>query len=243
MGFGGSFVGTYSGPLAGTPYAKKLLSVAVFDGGLGKPQRAVVIDSMIVLLDRLRREQGGYVQAIEGTTTIARGVGDEEACADVNDQLMGRAPGILIATGDMDFDTAGDTDRWKSPLRVHVYFYVNSMRDRFDGRGTADVVALADGTADPGAFVLLEHARMLLAAQRPGGKSLAELRPLTERRIATDGDREIWEQIYICNVSQIVNVKRDIALELKQINTYNRLSEQLDSDAPIVSIESKVGKT
>lgn len=241
MGYAGRYVGLYSGALAGRPYPHSL-NAHTFDGGLGKPQRMVIIDACIELLSRLTRDSGGYLEAIEGTTTIARGPGDTTACADIMEQLSGRAPSVLVATGDMDFETAGDVDRWKSPLRVHVYFFVNHMRDRFEGAAQADVVQLADGTADPGVFVAMEHARMLLAAKKPGAAAASEMKPLTERRIETDGDYEIWEQIYIVNLSQLVNVKRDVTLELKYINTYSRLAEQLDTDEPIVSIETKVGK-
>lgn len=243
MGYSGRYAGKLIGRYSGLPYVPTL-NFNVFDGGAGKPQRAIVIDSIIAMLARLHADNGGYLQAIEGTTTIAKGVGDTEACADMVAELSGRIPGVLVATGDMDFETAGDVDRWKSPLRVHVYFCTNHMRDRFDGRGVADVVAHADGTADPGVFVATEHVRMLLAAQRAGGakSQIKDLRPLTERRIETDGEREIWEQIYVVIVSHTINTKRDLTMELKQINTYTRLAEQLVTDDPLVSIESKVGK-
>lgn len=240
MGFGGRFVGMYSGILAGRPYPPTL-NTLVFDTGINKPQRAVVIDSVVNLLQRLHRYNGGYLEAIVGSTTVVRGPEDTEACADIVEELNGQTPGVVVATGDMDFDTAGDIDRWRSPLRVHVYFLCSHMRDHFDGRGIPDVVALADGRADPGVFVAMEHARMLLVAQRAGTVGLKDLRPHTERRINTDGDREIWEQIYICYVTHNINAKRDVTLELKQINTYNRLAEQLVTDEPIVSIESEVG--
>lgn len=238
MGYAGHYTGLYSGKLAGTPYPSTL-NPHTFDSKTGRPQRALVIDAMIDLLSPLDRQNGGYLEAIEGITTIARGPGDDKACAEIMEWLTGRAPSIVIATGDMDFETAGDVDRWRAPLRVHVYFFVFHRRDLFEGPGMADVVQLADGQADPGVFVAMEHARMLLAAKVPGVAAASELKPLTERRIETDGDFEIWEQIYMVHLSQIINSKRNVTLELKQINSYSRVAGQLDTDEPIVSIETK----
>lgn len=243
MGYGGTYVGRYSGRYAGAPTVPPF-NVFAFDGGAGKSQRAIVIDAITTMLAPLHINQGGYLQAIEGSTSLAKGPDDDEGCADIVEQLNGRCPGVLVATGDMDFETAGDVDRWKSPLQVHLYFFSNHMRHRFDGRGTADIVSYADGRADPGVFTAMEHARNLICAQRAGGalSQIKDLRPVTERRIAADSEKEIWEQIYIVLVSHTINTKRNVTLELKQINTYTRSSEQLVTDDPLVSIESKVGK-
>jgi len=243
VGYGGTYVGRYSGRFAGASTVPAF-NVFAFDGGAGKPQRAIVIDAITTMLAPLHADHGGYLQAIEGSTELAKGPDDEVACADIVAQLNGRCPGILVSTGDMDFETAGDVDRWKSPLKVHLYFFTNHMRHRFDGRGTADIVAYADGRADPGVFTAMEHARNLICAQRAGGalSQIKDLRPMTERRISTDGEKEIWEQIYVVLVSHTINTKRNLKLELLQINTYTRSSEQLVTDDPLVSIETKVGK-
>lgn len=242
MGFAGRYSGRYVSGYAGARYAPALRSSFLFDGGLHKPQRAVVQDACVLLLQRLLKLNGGYLEAVEATDSQVHSVDDGDEINDMIDQLGGRMPAVLIATGDGDIDTAGDVSRWQTDLEVHVYFLNNNARSRIS-RTVQDVVALADPTADPGVFVAMEHVRMLLAGQKPGGMTqLKELRPIRERRVGTDGERVVWEQIYRTKVSVQVDLKRDISLELTQINTYNRLAEQTASDEPLVSAETKVNQ-
>ena len=196
----------------------------------------------MLLLERLLKVNGGYLEAIEATDSQVHTPDDTDEIGDMIDQLAGRMPGVLVATGDAELDTAGDISRWQAQLDVHVYFLNNNARNRLS-RTVQDVVALADPTADPGVFVAMEHVRMLLAGQKPGGfTQLKQVIPIRERRIGTDGERVIWEQIYRTRVSIQVDLKRDISLVMEQINTYNRLAEQASTDDPIVSTETKVNQ-
>lgn len=239
---GGRFGGNAQGSLQGTVAAPRALTK--LDGGHGRPQREIVQDACVHMLGRLLYERGGYLEAIEATDAIVRGPDDEYGIAEVLDQLGSRAPAILIATGDADFETAGDIDRWKKPTRVHVYFFVNSLRSKIN-RTIPDVVALGDRQKDPGAFVMMEHAAMLLIGQAPGNttKSIKNLRPVSERRLAADSDLVIWEQVYSVALGLSVDLNRDIDLELRQINAYHRLAEQESTDETIVETETTVGES
>lgn len=235
---GGKYSG--GGALQGTvPQPRALTKL---DGGLGRPQREIVLNACVDLLKRLADENGGYLLALEPTDAIIRGTDDDYGIAEVLDQLGGRAPAVLVSTGDADFSTAGDVDRWKKTLRVHVYFVTNSLRSKME-RHVPDVVALGNRRADPGAFVMMEHVEMLLIGQAPGNTNgaIKSLRPVGEKRIAADADLVIWEQIYELWLGKTINLNRDLDLELKQINAYHRLAEQASSDDPIVETTTTVG--
>lgn len=240
MGYAGRYSGRYVSGYAGARYAPTLRSTFLFDGGLNKPQRAVVQDAVVLLLERLQIANGGYLACVEATDSQVHTPDDADEVNDMIDQVGGRMPALLVATGDAELDTAGDVSVWQSELDVHLYFLNNNARSRI-ARTVQDVVALADPKADPGVFVAMEHARMLLAGQIPGGiMQLKRLRPIRERRVGTNGVMVVWEQIYRTKVSVQVDLKRDIALELTQINTYNRLAEQASTDEPIVSTETEL---
>lgn len=240
MGFAGRYSGRYVSGYAGSRYAPTLRSTFLFDGGLAKPQRAIIQDACVLLLERLLKVNGGYLEAVEPTDCMPRSADDVDEIGDMIEQLGGRMPAILVAMGDGELDAAGDVSRWQERIDVHVYFLNSNARSRL-ARTVQDVVALADPTADPGVFVAMEHARMLLCGQKPGAKTqLAELTPRSVRRIGTDGERLLWEQIYTVRASIAVELKRDLTLELRRIDTYNRLAEQASRADAIVTTETEV---
>lgn len=242
MGYAGIYTGKYSGALAGRSTLRSPLSTYLFDTGLGKPQRLIVLDAVVELLSRLHRLNGGYLEAIETSSSLVDERRDDNDMIDILDQLGGRVPGVLVSCGDREFDPAGATSQWQGPVEVHVYFMTNSMRDRMTRVG-GDVEALATPTADPGVFVMMEHALQLLAGQKPGGnaaQSIKELRPTREHRVGTDGDHELWRQVYSVQLVNSVNHKRDIDLDLKLIAAYHRTADQASSDAPILTTETDI---
>lgn len=240
MGLGGFISGRWTGRFSGGRAPLRFNSLE-FDTGLGKSQRAIVQDAMIELLSRLHRDNGGYLRAIEPTSTVIRGVDDDQGIGLVYDQLKGQAPAIVIATGDKEYKPAGDTDRWEASLTVHVYALVNSMRSRI-ARTAGDVVAAADPMADPGVFVILEHVEQLLIGTDPGGTKgvLKRVRPQAEHRIDGDLALELWEQRYTVWAGRTINSNRDIDLELKAFETYSRLATQLRSDPALVETNTVV---
>lgn len=238
---GGKLRGDAGGALRGA--VSEVNPLTTLDSGLPRPQREIVQLGVVDLLQRLLVANGGYLEAVEPTQAIVESADDDRSIAEILDQLGGRTPAVMVSTGDASFETAGDVDRWKVPTRVHVYFFNNAMRSKLE-RTVPDVVALADPKADPGVFVAMEHVRMLLCGRRPGGTthSIAELKPIRERRVAADPEVTIWEQTYSVQLGIVVNMKRDISLELTQINAYHRLAEQASTDDPIVSTETEVNE-
>ena len=240
MSYAGRTLGNYAGNVGG---ARAIPSLArfLFDTGLPLTIRDVTLDAVCSLLARLDRQNGGYLNAIIPTTTIiTSGAIDDDSIGFLMDDLRGRAPAIAVSTGTLTFIAKGDVDKWDGRLEVYVYVLVNSMRSRMS-RQRGDVVSAADIVADPGAFVICEHARQLLIGQRlavPG--KVKELKPITERRIATDDVFELWEQHYTVDAATSGNLKRDIALELKAIETYHRLASQADTDPAIVETTTEI---
>lgn len=241
MSFGGQFGGRFAGALLGRAPGRSFDRYR-FDTRLSKPLRGIIQDGAVSMLSPLDGANGGYLAALEPTAQTIRGNQDEEAFGMLADQLGGRTPAILVGCGDADYSIAGDVQNWKGTLTVPVYLIVNSAQSR-ELRQTGNAESYATATADPGIFVMLEHTRQLLAGQLPGdvGNSIKHLRPSTERQLWAGEDVEIWEQTYIVVISYSLNLKRDISLELKQIETYTRLADQqIDSDTPIVETNTVI---
>lgn len=240
MTYGGLVAGRWSGGLAGGAGPLRF-NPQVFDTGLGKSHRAVIQDAMMQLLARLHRENGGYLKAIEPCTAVIRGSEDDQSIGLVMDQLKGRAPAIVVATGDKEYKPAGDVDRWESTITCHVYVLVNSMRSQA-ARQAGDVVSAADPTADPGVYAILEHCEQLLAGCNPGGTKgvIKQLRPVSEHRVDGDPAFELWEQRYIVWVGRVIDSKRDIDLEIKSFETYSRLATQLPTDEALVETNTVI---
>ena len=241
MSFGGKVSGgAYSGSWEGDR-PKPSFNPYVFDTGAGKSQRQIVLEGVISLLQRLHVANGGYLQAIEPSAIMMRGKFDDENSGYVLDQLQGRAPGVLVTTGDKALHTAGSLPfQWRGTLDVHVYVLVNSLRSRMT-RQTGDVVSAAQPTADPGAFTILEHLEELLIGQRPGGNEgkTDELRPVSETQINVNGEFELWQQTYNLWVPRSINGKRDLTQYLTQINHSSRLAVDA-TKTPTASTETVV---
>ena len=234
MSYGGRLGGRFAGGTNGHARPRSFLRYR-FDTKLGKPLRGIIQDGVVQLLSPLDGANGGYLAALEPTAQVLRGHQDDENFARLADLLGGRTPAILVGSGDTDYAPAGETSEWRGTVTVPVYFVVNAMAGR-ELRQAGTAQSYATRTADPGVFVMLEHARQLLAGQIPGnvGYSIARMRPTAERQLWDGDDVEIWEQLYTVAISYSLNAKRDITLELTQIETYSRLADQQLDTAPAI---------
>ena len=223
MSFAGILGGRYAGSLGGHRVPKSFYAFR-FDTGLPAPVRFIAQNGVVELLQRLDGANGGYLACLETTPTIIRGGGDEDGMSDVQDQVAGRTPCVLVGIGDQDFTPAGDVHQTKGVIQIPVYVAITSMKSRLD-RLFGDAQAAASPHADPGIFVILEHVRELLHGHKPGsrGFTLKELRIKTERQLWAGDEIVIWEQLYEVAASYTGNDHRDISLELKQLETYSRL--------------------
>lgn len=237
----GGSLGNVAGNVLGVT-AVPALKANVFDSGLGKPQRTVVREAVIDLLQRLLIANGGYLQAVEESAVRVRGEHDDEGFMEIFDRLQGRAPSVLVYLGDKPYTPAGAAEMWTAEIDVHVYLLVNSLRG-ITARLSRDVVALGNPQRDPGVEVALEHIEELLIGQCPGGTKgqIREIRPQRETHVGTEQGFEMWEQIYTVRVSRSIRAKRDLTVDLKAINTYARLADQqTDADPPIVEADTEL---
>lgn len=230
--YNGRFAGRWSGQWIASRKSYRF-NAFTFDTGLARPQRTTVLQACGQLLERLHRYNGGYLKNIIPTTVAPR---DEQGIAMLYDQMQAGMPAVILTTGDMPITPAGSKENWKGALQLCVYVAVNSARGPAE-RVMGDVVSDYDRTADPGAYVILEHVRQLLIAQKPGDAiQLKEIRPTHEGQVWVDDELEVWEQKYEIGTAISINVKRDIDLEISSIATYNRLaSNPAPSDTPLVT--------
>lgn len=232
MSYAGNMLGKYSGTYGGR-VGPPLFRRYAFDSGMPEPQRQLLLDAVCSMLSRLSVQVGGYVKDIVQTTTEVKGALDDEGIGFLYDELKGQTPAIAVCTGSLQFIPKGAVDQWDGTLDVYVYILVNSMRSR-TSRQSGDVVSAADPHADPGAFVILEHANMLIAGKKPFSPTGKELRPVAEQRISSDGTMELWQLHYNVGLTKSVNLKRDLTLELQSIETYSRLASQAVTDPALV---------
>lgn len=238
MSVGGKLAGVLNGGLSGEEPAPAFNGF-VFDNGMGKPLRQIVVEGVIDLLQRMMVQNGGYLRAIEPTDIEPRGKFDRDTAEIIMGEMNGRTPGILVTTGDMPFQAAGSSPfAWRGELDVHLYALINSLRSRI-ARAAGDVTSAVDRTADPGAYTITEHMRMLLTGQRPGGTRgvIKELRPVSEIRLDGDGTLEIWHQVYRVRLEFTINGKRDLTQQLKQINASSRLAVD-ETETSLASTET-----
>jgi len=241
--YGGRVAGDYGGYYQGR-WALPTLERWLLDHGLGAPLRQLVQDGVVNLLQRLHVANGGYVRAIVPTTTHVAGKHDEQGLALLFAELQGNAPAIAVSTGEQRYTRKGDVDRFTGELEIRLVFLVNSLRSRVS-RLEGDVASAASATADPGIYVMMEHAAQLLAGQTPGASGSQIIKPLDivdDGPLESDNELELWQQSYRLMLERAFNRDRDLSLVLKQINTYHRLSSQQLTDPAILEVDTVVKK-
>lgn len=238
MSYRADYDGDFAGDWFGGPSPLAPMPATNFEGGLGESTRGIVLSGVCTLLSRLLRANGGYLTAIEPLSLQVDGRGSDEDLAIVYDILKGRQPAICVAIGDgTGFFAPGDiASRWAYTLEVHVFFVARSLRSHLAAH-TGDATSKADKTADPGLLAMLQHARQLLAGQRPGVNKggAKELRPVDERQLLADQLEEVWKQSYSVVVDETLRPKRDLTQRATKINARHRLSSQSLGDPPIVT--------
>lgn len=191
-----------------------------FDTGLPRPQRTTLRNGAVALLSGLKRPTG-YLQAVVPWGGVVRGYTDDEGIDQLWRTLEGRSPAIAIALGDRTNEAIGMGGfNFKGTLELLVYFYSSHPRDLEAGRLSADAVAIASNTADPGLDVMLEHAEELLVGQRAGvSATIKQIRLAREEELRTEGGFSLWVQRYAVEVTRNINPHRGIELMLTELRT------------------------
>lgn len=119
-----------------------------------RSERVNVERAVVALLDGLHRQRGGYLEDV-GHYTGEFGSSDIDV---VKNRLLGRAPVVLVSTGDAELDTKSTTRRRAvSILDLHIDVISAHLRSR-ETRHLGDEAG-AVGTSDPGAYAMLADVR------------------------------------------------------------------------------------
>lgn len=219
---------------------------APFDGGHALPYRTITRNKVVELLGPLLRTNGGFL------STIVKLPGridrfDGERSAQFYGTLLGRQPAIGVACGDRTGQSASVSgNRQLTFLDVHLYFVTSSARSLI-ARVEADVVALADASADPGIDVAMQCAEELLIGKHPerpapappagvssehGPGVIRHLEFKREEELASDNQITIWEQVYVVGVPRSIDRTRGVTAKLLSIHTNVHPSGEPDAPAP-----------
>ncbi len=190
-----------------------------FDSGKALAQRTLVRRGAVAALAELRRQSPGtkYLAAVVELPAPLVG---EAALEFLKAALGTQLPAVAIACGPRSFAPNGTANReWRGSLQVHVYVCTAHARGLVDGRTAADVVALADDTADPGLDTMAEHVFERLTGLHLPAANAAELRPVSEDIAFVDQDLTVFEQVYSVEVFTDVNPKRSLTQVATDLDT------------------------
>lgn len=170
-----------------------------FDSGLAAPQRSLIQAAIIQKLAPLKlqtlggTDPKGFCQAIIPTSWRVRR--ELEGSVDLLWRVCnGRAPAICVAPLDLHPDQAGGPGRSVGELEIDLYFVSNHKRSLVEGRATADAIAAAADTADPGLYAMMELAWMYLFDVDLAIPTVHELKLHGEFEVDTVEKYTIWRQ-------------------------------------------------
>lgn len=173
-----------------------------FAGGLHIPQRTLVQQGVVDTLTPLKISAGGYLLDVVKTGAVVRSYTDEAGIAGLAAE-MNRCPCIAVATGSCSYETTGIGGKEaRGDLQIPVYFASQHGRGMQVGRMEADVVALADVTADPGIHVMMQHAIELLLGSYPNTTTakIKQLKIRDEHELVTLAEITIWMQTWTTQI-------------------------------------------
>ena len=198
-----------------------------FDTSLASPQRTLVLNGIVSLLNKLLRtaNPAAYLQAVIPYGSVVRSWTDDSGTDDLMKALNGRGPAIAVALGDRTSKpVATGGFHYQAELEVLVYHYNNNQRGLLDGRLAIDAAGVAANTADPGIHVMLEHAEELIVGQRcginqatAGATSIKQVRPEREEELRTDERGTLWLQTYKVALARTINEHRTVTQMLDSI--------------------------
>lgn len=209
-----------------------------FDTGAIKSLRELVQDKVISILQQFHVSQpGGFLEAIIPIAYRATRGGDEEnhpISMLISEDFREQSPAIAVAALDLHSEQAGGPGNSMGVLELEIYAYSAHRRARTDGRARMDPTALADNTADPGIFAILElvWSRLFDADLRPA--TTHHLKRRLEQEIMTGSEGSLWRQNWTVSLTYDANLARGITQRLTEIRS--RLHLQPD-DPPKAEID------
>src|SRR5438045_1425528 len=199
----------------------------VFDTGLPKPQRTLVIQGALTLLAGLKKTNGLYLHAVIDWGGVIRSFQDDEGIDELFEAFQGRAPAVALALGDRVPGGGGmGGHKHLDELELLVYFLTRHPRGLEAGRQVIDAAAAADNTLDPGLHVMLEHVEELLVGTRVGSTAtIKQIRLTREVEVRTRNGYSLWCQHYGVSVDRQVKEFRNVTEYLDHIRTTLHLGD------------------
>jgi hypothetical protein len=148
--------------------------------------RRLIEDRVLLLLDHLRIEQGGYLRAVKPYQGDTDPDGED---VDLNRVLNGQAPACLVTTGDANFETPSVSRRYTtSEVVIDLLVVSNNLRMAED--------AARGAPADPGIYQMVEDVHEALFGSSLGLPLVGYPRPTGERAIVRSGTKKVWGVTY-----------------------------------------------
>jgi hypothetical protein len=214
-------------------------AVRLFDTGLFAPQRTLLQNKVIELLQPLKllslggTDAGGFLRAI--IPISFRVTADDPDTIDMLETAVGsRTPAIAVAVLDLHPQQAGGPGRSSGELELHLYFLTAHHRDKTEGRARGDVLSAVDLKADPGVYAIVELAWALLFDVPLGIKTLHELKLRFEGEVLTSERLALWRQEWRILVGRDANMYRGITERLTRAVTTLDSTDDLPAEKNLV---------
>jgi hypothetical protein len=184
----------------------------VFDTGLSRSNRELIVGAMCAAFADLRRPPNGsrYLWAVVSLPSMSRGSHDEEFLSELAKACSGRVPCIAIASGSSKAHSESeDSLAIEETIEFGLYVVSNNQRSVIDGRLFVDVNAASDDTKDPGVFAILQHITERLQGADLGLAGIAEPIKSDEFEVFTGDDATVWGQTWMVAAWQEINPNRN----------------------------------
>lgn len=201
----------------------------LFDTGLGSAQRTLIRRALVAHLGTaptgrgtpLLASAGGYLAAIGELPRPLRD-GSEEELGLLGQALQGAvSPALAVALGDQEFGPVGmGGTTYSGELELAIYAVSSNMLSFVAGRLEPDALADTDPTADPGIDTMLEHVRQLLCGTDLAIPTVRQLRPRSEREVATDPGFSIWELRFVLGVDIAIDPQRAVSPVERELDVF-----------------------
>lgn len=192
-----------------------------------RSERAEVERAVLAALDGLRHVAGGYLEALDYYAgEFAAGDMDQ-----IRERLLGRAPAVLILTGDAEYDLKSMT-RQRAVVELELLVFIASAHLR-----SREERVQGEGVADPGVDAIRVEVRDRLMGANLG---LPGVHPL---RLVREEHRALEEGFHVLEMTFLVRCAVDAApppgqpvRALKSVEHHSNLDDGSTANPVVVGV-------
>lgn len=194
----------------------------VFDTGLSRSTREIIVGALAQQLDELRRPQR-YLAAIVTAPRLAHGKEDEDFVGELAHIANTRVPCIAIALGDAKSETTSEDGlELTDTIEIGIYVVSGSQRGLVDGRLFVDAKAAVDDSKDPGVFAIMQHVTERIQGADLGIEGVRVPVKTGEAMVMTLANASIWELTFRVDVDLSINPDRDATAVMTSIEAHHK---------------------